>query len=81
MSQILLGTYLCFFFKNPFIVYLKSKFNWHTDFFFLFGCVPCGVLVPQPVIEPVPPALEAGSLNHWTTEEVSGILIFCVYKL
>ena len=30
----------------------------------------CGILVPQPGIEPVPPALEAQSLNHWTTREV-----------
>ena len=26
--------------------------------------------LPQPGIELVPPALEAGSLNHWTTREV-----------
>ena len=24
-----------------------------------------GILVPQPGIEPMPPALEAWSLNHW----------------
>ena len=30
----------------------------------------CGILVPWPGIEPVPPALEAWSLNHWTTREV-----------
>ena len=34
--------------------------------------VPCSmrILVPQPGIDPVPPALEAQSLNHWTTGEV-----------
>ena len=32
------------------------------------------MLVPQPGIEPGPPALEAQSLNHWTTWEVPGIL-------
>ena len=26
----------------------------------------CGILVPQPGIKPVLPALEAWSLNHWT---------------
>ena len=26
----------------------------------------CGILVPQPAIEPISPALEARSLNHWT---------------
>ena len=30
----------------------------------------CGILVPQPGIEPVPPAVEARSLNHWTAREV-----------
>ena len=28
--------------------------------------------VPQPRIEPMPPAVEAWSLNHWTTREVPG---------
>ena len=32
----------------------------------------CGILVPQPGIEPTPPAVEAQSLNHWTTSEVPG---------
>ena len=38
--------------------------------------VACGILVPLPRIEPMPPALEAQSLNHWTTREV---LIHCLY--
>ena len=29
-----------------------------------------GILVPQPGIEPVPPALEAQRVNHWTTRDV-----------
>ena len=32
--------------------------------------VACGILVPRPGIKPTPPALEAWSLNHWTTREV-----------
>ena len=32
----------------------------------------CGILVPRPGIEPMPPAVEAQSLNHWTTREVPG---------
>ena len=35
----------------------------------------CGTLVPCPGIEPVPPAVEAWSLNHWTTREVPYTLI------
>ena len=30
----------------------------------------CGILVHQPGIEPVPPAVEAWSPNHWTAREV-----------
>ena len=45
---------------------------------FLFVCFVgcCFVLttqhveLPQPGIEPMPPALEAQSLNHWTTREL-----------
>ena len=28
-----------------------------------------GILVPQPGMEPAPPALETQSPNHWTTRE------------
>ena len=30
----------------------------------------CVILVPQPGIDPAPPALQAWSLNHWITREV-----------
>ena len=30
----------------------------------------CGILVPQPGIEPAPLALEVQNLNHWTAREV-----------
>ena len=29
----------------------------------------CGILVPQPGIEPAPPAEEVQSRNHWTAME------------
>ena len=35
-----------------------------------------GMLVPWPEIEPVSPAMEALSLNHWTTKEVPLIALF-----
>ena len=38
--------------------------------FFWLHHVACGILVPQPGIEPMPPALEEWSLNHWTAQEV-----------
>ena len=39
-------------------------------FFFHSFFQACGILFPQPGIEPVPSALEAWSVNHWTTNEV-----------
>ena len=40
-------------------------------FFFFWPCtVACGILVPQPGIEPSSPAVEAQSLNHWCAREV-----------
>ena len=34
----------------------------------------CGILVLRPGIEPIPPALEVWSLNHWTTREVHRLI-------
>ena len=39
-------------------------------YLFLAYCTACGILVPQPGIKTTPPALEAGSLDHWTISEV-----------
>ena len=39
-------------------------------FFLRPHCVACVILVPWPGIEPMPPAVEAWSLNHWTAREV-----------
>ena len=47
--------------------------------FFWLCPMACGILVPQPWITPMPPTLEAQSLNHWTTWEVPGILSFKLY--
>ena len=33
----------------------------------------CRILVPQPGIKPMPPAMRAQSLNHWTTREVPSV--------
>ena len=38
--------------------------------FFLSHRTACGILVPQPGMEPMPPAVEARGLNHWTAREV-----------
>ena len=36
----------------------------------------CGILVPQPGMEPVPPTVEAQGVNHWTIREVPSLCQF-----
>ena len=54
---------------------LCSRPCWYLFHLFFWSCrVACGILVPQPGIKPVPPALEAQSVNHWTTR---GVPVVC----
>ena len=39
-------------------------------FYFWSHCMAWGILVPRPGIEPMPPAVEVQSPNHWTAREV-----------
>ena len=52
-----------------------GSFSSFFKIFWLF-CAACGILVPQPGIEPVSPAVEAWSLNHWTTREGPVLFLF-----
>ena len=50
--------------------------------FFWLHPVSCGILVPQPGIEPASPAAEPRNLHHWTTREVPTCLfLICVEHL
>ena len=50
--------------------YSYSKNFFSTKLFIFWPCcTACEILVPQPWIEPVTPALKVSSLNHWTTGE------------
>ena len=44
--------------------------------FFLPHWVACGILVPQPGIEPGPLAERAWSPNHWTAREFPELWLF-----
>ena len=52
----------------------RAQYLWHLGSVLvahgLRSLAACGILAPQLGIEPVPLALEAWSLNHWTTREV-----------
>ena len=65
--------------------YQTEVFRWNlvrachllSFFFCLWPChMACRVLVSPTGIEAVPPAVEAQSLNHWTTREVPAIYFF-----
>ena len=45
-----------------------------SAFFFFIICMACSILVPQPGIKPIPPAVETWSLNHWTAREIPCLL-------
>ena len=52
-----------------------EKLSWILFFFLMFWpcSMACGMSVPQPGIEPLPSAVEAQSLNRWSTKEVASL--------
>ena len=62
--------------KIPQAMHRGQKKKKNFFFFFWPRCVACGILVPRPGIEPVPPPLGVWSLNHWTTREVPKLCAF-----
>ena len=55
----------------------KQSCFFKSVFFFFLPCFEaCGILVPWPGIEFMPPAVEARSPNHWTTREFPGVSSF-----
>ena len=56
-------------------VYLRHLKVWGMNlfypffFFYWLYCMACRILTPYPGIKPMPPEVEAWSLNHWTARE------------
>ena len=62
-----------FFYLKIFFVIIKFFplfVNSFCNFRFWPPCMACWSLAPRSGIKTMPPALEAWSLNHWTTREV-----------
>ena len=54
--------------------------SWHVlSVCFWPRCAACGILLPQVGTEPLPPAVEAQSLNHgpWTLAHLASSLVVC----
>ena len=60
------------FISTPLLLFCKGYVDDFNFIFYVFWLhhVARGILVPQPRMEPVPPALEAYDLNHWASREV-----------
>ena len=57
--------------------FLFIKRDLSLSFFSFWPCfTACGILVPRPGIELVPPALEVWNLNHWNSRE--SLYIYCL---
>ena len=71
-----------FFFYQPDMTYWVKETDANRGFlFFVFFCyMACGILVPQPGIEPRPLAVKAQNLNHWTIREFPMDLYYVVAK-
>ena len=49
----------------------------YVSIYMFWPCrIACGILVPQPGIEPGAPAVRAPSPNHWTAREFPSIYFF-----
>ena len=63
---------------------LKLLFKIFFTIFYLFiywvFCVACGILVPKSRVKPMPSAVKAQSLDHWTAGEVSEIRLLIEEK-
>ena len=60
------------FTSNPSFSVDHVPFSLSLSLFFFFWphLTACGILVPRPGIEPMPPAVEVWGPNHWTAREV-----------
>jgi len=67
---------LLFFWCGPFLKSLLNLLQYYLCFMFWFGDhVACGILVPQPGIEPTPPAVEGKVLKSLDHQGSSYILL------
>ena len=81
-SPVVLGSHLSGISLSPFFNFILWLIYIATGFFIylVFGHTVqhAEILVPQPGIVPVPPALGVQSLNHWTTREVPQVSLKCL---
>ena len=65
---------------KPFIWHKQARTLFFIYLFFWPGHEAGGILVPSPAIEPVTPAVETPSLNHWMVREFPSKYFSRIYK-
>ena len=70
--ELRLSFLLSFFIEIEFWFLFVGWLGFLFSFFWLHH-VACEILVPWPGVEPMPPAVEARSPNHWTAKEFQEI--------
>ena len=78
LSLFLRKSFLSFFFKIYMYVYMYVCMY---VFIYVLSChMACGTLVSWSRIKPIPPAMEAQSVNHWISREVPLCLFVCLFS-
>ena len=72
MMELAIYMYVCVYMCVCIYIYI---FIFIFIFIFWLHSRACGILLPRPGIEPMPPAVEAQILNHWNTREGPGLTI------
>ena len=62
---------LCHSLDPPFFFFFNNLLKVFLFYLFRSYHAACGILIPRPGIKPVPPAVKAQTLNHWSTGEAS----------
>ena len=66
--------FLIFLFTRLIFIHVTSFLSLFLKLIFKLLAMPCGMFIPQPGIEPIPPAVEAWNVNHWTTRKVPHLI-------
>ena len=67
-----------FFWCRPFLKSLLNLLQYCFCLIYLFGHEVCGILAPQPGIEPAPPALE-GEVSSWFLKKKKNCPLDCIH--
>ena len=74
-THLIMTTWVPFSFSLFKFYFFYQFFSWIIFIFWLCRAA-CGILIPWPGIEPMPPTMDTQDLNHWTAGKVT---LFCQF--